>query len=138
MKKLGICLTPRNEGNDQTKPWYFYFFRLKKNPALPKGDSCIYYLLLLPNYNLLHPKLNKNPLMMWKPGAQCYRSIAHNTFLIPATITGFMGLVYSTLRDLSCKKKPWELWLGLGAGGWRVCVFCYFYWGWHMETYKFS
>lgn len=32
-------------------------------------------------------------------GAQCYRSIAHNTFLIPATITGFMGLVYSTLRE---------------------------------------
>ncbi|CAL1143658.1 unnamed protein product [Cladocopium goreaui] len=32
-------------------------------------------------------------------GALCFRSIAHNTFLIPAIVTGFMGLVYSTLRE---------------------------------------
>ena len=34
-------------------------------------------------------------------GACCYRSMEHNTFLIPAIVTGFMGLVYCTLRALA-------------------------------------
>lgn len=32
-------------------------------------------------------------------GAISYREISHNTFLIPAGVTGCMGLIYSTLRE---------------------------------------
>ena len=39
-------------------------------------------------------------------GALSYRSIAHDTFLIPACITGFLGLAYTTLRETF--KATWK------------------------------
>lgn len=39
-------------------------------------------------------------------GALSYRSMEHDTFLIPACITGFLGLAYTTLRETF--KATWK------------------------------
>lgn len=53
-------------------------------------------------------------------GAISYREISHNTFLIPAGVTGCMGLIYSTLRAWE-ERRRWVL-SGRSNGRWEPRV----------------